>query len=830
MRTILQDLHYGLRTLARQPSFTLIAVFTLAVGIGANTAIYSVVDATLWRAFPFHDPDRLMKITLITPASRQQPQNDDMVWSYPKYQFFRGHQEVFSDSAVYRTMLANITGTSEPEQIRGEIVGAGYFPLLGIQPVAGRNFLPEEDVTPEKDMVAMISNSLWQRRYGADPAAIGKTISLDLKKYTIVGVLPAEFQGLSGPADVWLPVHVLGANDLGQRFNHSWEMIARLKPGVTPDQAKNVVTLLGPRIEEAHSRGPIRGWGAKARTLSEARLEPAIRKSVLVLFGAASFVLLLACVNIANLLLARGSTRTREIAVRLAIGASRGRLIRQLLTESLLLAALGGAASVALAWAGIQALERINPANPATVGNAFGRHLAGLSAIGLSGIRLDWRALLFTIGIALLTGILFGLAPALQGGRAGVGEALKSGAARPSGLAGLRLITGKSILVVTEVALAVVLLIGAGLMLKSFSRLIATRSGVDADRVLTVRINLPQGTKSPESLAFFSQLETRVGGLPGVVSTGLMNCHSLAGGCSSTLIWFRDKPPVPAGSEPIVGVHWASPAYFQALKIPLLRGRNFSGADRLEAPKVALVNDTAARRFWPGEDPVGQHIGVGMGDGFDDRVEVIGIVGDVRYGQMDQPPGPDVYISVAQSPRNGLILFTRTTGNPTALIPAVRREVRTLDKDQPIFDVKTMQDRITSATARARFSAILLAVFAAIALSLSALGIYGVMSYLVSQRTREIGIRMALGARRSDVLSLVLGRGLILAAAGVVIGIFAAVAASRVLETMLYEVKPGDLPTYLCIAGGLLAVALLASYLPARRAAWIDPSCALRSE
>jgi putative ABC transport system permease protein len=820
MDTILQDLRYAVRTLARHSGFTAIAVLTLALGIGANTAIYSVVDATLLRTLPFYQPSRLMKVALVAPGLHGEPPRDDVVWSYPKYETFRQLQQVFSDSAVYRSSTDNLTATDDPEQIRGEIVSASYFPLLGVKAAVGRVFLPEEDVTAEKDMVALISHSLWEQRYGGDPAAIGKTISLDSVPYTIVGVLPAGFQGLSGPADVWRPVHTLSwADDLSQRWSHSWEMIARLKPGVTAGQAKSAVTLLGAQIDRAHAMRNSAAWGAKARTLDEARLDPAVRKSVLVLFGAVSFVLLIACVNIANLLLARGSTRTREIAIRLAIGARRSRLVRQLLTESLLLAMLGAVASVAMAWAGLRALEWINPANPATAGNAFGRRISGLTALGLDSIRLDSRALLFTFGIAVLTGILFGLAPAWQASRAAVADALKNAAARPLGI-----LTGKSVLVVAELALALVLLVGAGLMLKSFSRLLAGRTGVDADRVLTVRMN-----KTPTTASFFSELERRVAALPGVESAGLMNCHALAGGCNSTVIWFRDKPPVPSGSEPIVGVHWASPGYFKSVRIPLLRGRSFTHADRQGAQKVVLINDSAARRFWPGEDPIGHHIGVGQG-GFGDSAEVIGIVGDVRYGEMDQPAVPDVYLPYLQSPRGSLILYVRTAGNPVALVQAVRREVRALDKDLPVYDIKTMPERITAATARTRFSAILLAVFAGIALVLSAVGIYGVMSYVVTQRTREIGIRMALGARQRDVLALVLGRGAILATAGIVIGVAGGLAATRVLASMLYEVRPSDLETYAVIALLLLVVALAASYFPARRASWVDPSTALRAE
>ncbi len=831
METILQDLRYAARTLARQPGFTAIAVFTLAVGIGANTAIYSVVDATLLRTLPFRDPARLMKVSLVAPLGLGPQGNavvtDDMVWSYPKYTTFRKSQQVFEDTAVYQSTTFNLTGTDEPERLKVEIVGAAYFPVLGIRALVGRTFLPEEDVTPEKDFVAVISHSLWERRYGSDPHVAGKTIGFDQKRYTVVGVLPAGFQGLSGPADVWVPAHTLnGPDELDQAGSHSWSQVARLKPGVTIEQAKSAVALLGPRIEEAWPMGSfITGWGAKARTLEETRIEPAIRKSVLVLFGAVSFVLLIACVNIANLLLARGSVRRREIAIRLAVGANRARLVRQLLTESMVLALAGGAAGLAVAYLGVRALGSINP----VAGNPFGRQVSGLTVLGLSSMHLDGRALLFTFAIALATGVLFGLAPAWQGSRADVTEALKNAGARPSGFAGLRVLTGKSMLVVVEVALAVVLLAGAGLMIKSFARLLATRTGVDPENVLTVRINLPEAMFATGSTAFFEPLERRVAALPGVLSAGLSNCHALAGGCNDTLIWFRDRTPVPKGTEPSVGVHFVSPGYFKTMRIPLLRGRWFTAADRKGTPKVVVIGDAAARRFWPGEDPIGKPIGVGQG-GFGNRAEVVGIVGDVRYGQMDEPPQPDVYISCLQSSRSSLLLFARVAANPAAFAKAVEREVHALNHDLPVFDVKTMNERIRDATAKARFSAILLAIFAALALALAAVGIYGVMSYLVMQRTREIGIRIALGARSADVLALVVRRAALLALAGIALGLAGALLSTRVLATLLYEVKPADPATYVTIAVVLAAVALAATWLPARRASAVDPSSALRAE
>jgi putative ABC transport system permease protein len=830
METILQDLRYASRILWKQPGFTLTAVLTLAVGIGANTAIYSVVDATLLRTLPFQDPDRLMRVSLTLPERQGRPSIDDMYWSYPKYQTFRQVQQVFEDVALYRDRTFNLTGTDEAERVLAEVVSAGYLPILGIKPHVGRLFLPEEDTTPDTHPVAILGYGLWQRRFAGDQAIVGRNITLDTRSYTVVGVLPAGFQGLTGGAEIWLPTMTSGAREISMPFWHSYQLIARLKPGVSEAQAKSAVAILGQRVDEAHP-GPKKagaalvGAGAKARTLEEARIDPAIRKSVLVLFAAVAFVLLIACVNIANLLLARGSARAREIAIRLAVGASRTRLIKQLLTESVVLALLGALGSLALASWGVTFLSTINPAS----GNTFGGRLSGLTLIGLNSIRIDASALLFTFGVAMLTGFLFGLFPALHASRADLTDALKGGA-RTASLGGIRALTGKSVLVVTEVALALVLLVGAGLMIKSFGRLLATRTGVDAENVLTLRINLPPAQSNLEApAAFFTELESRIAALPGVLSVGMSNCHPLAGNCNGTPIWFRDRPDVARGTEPFVGIHYVSPDYFKSMKIPLIRGRWFTPADGPGAPKVVLISEGAARKFWPGEDPIGKPIAVGQ-PGFGDRAEIAGIVGDVRYRQMDELPRPDVYISHLQSPQDSLVIFARTSGNPLGLAPAVRREVSALNKDLPVYDIRSMRDRIGEATSRARFSASLLGIFASIALVLAALGIYGVMSYAVNQRTREIGIRIALGAQPGDVLGPVVGRGLILTMIGIAIGVVAALASTRVLTTLLYEVKPSDPATYAVIAAVLGAVALLASYIPARRATLVDPLTALRAE
>ncbi len=816
----MQDLRYALRTVIRQPGFSAVAIFTLAIGIGANTAIYSVVDATLLRPLPFYDPARLMKVSLIMPAMFGRPINDTMVWSYPKYQAFCGIQNAFKETALYGLWQGNVTGTDEPERVRGEQVTASYFPVLGIRAAVGRTFLPEEDSVPERDMVAMISYGLWQRRFAGDRSAIGHTIELDLKKYTIIGVLPEGFNGLRGPGDVWIPIHTVSGRILNEAQSHSWELVARLKPDVSVAQAESVVTQLGAAVDRAIPDSRHSGWGAQARTLEETRLEPALRKSVLVLYGAVTFVLLIACVNIANLLLARGATRRREIAVRLAIGASRRRLVRQFLTESATLATLGAVASLPVGWAGVRVLAAANPG--ATGPQTFGR-LSGLTLLGLGSIQMNWRVLLFTLAVTVVTGMLFGLLPAIEGARSEIAGALKNSDARVSGG------VARSLLVVSEIALSMVLLAGAGLMLKSFERLIATGIGVNPEHLLTVRLEPPQ-RPGGDSTAFFAEMERRAASLPGVISAGLDNCAPVSGGCNGTLIRFPDQPAAAPSAQPSVGIVWASPSYLQTMNIPLLKGRWFTPADRVGSPKVMVINETAARTFWPGDNPVGHRAAAGQGGYGGDGAEVIGVVGDVRYLQADEPPRPDVYVPYLQSPRGGMLLYIRATGAPAALIGAVRREVRALNRDLPLFDIQTMDARIAGATSKPRFSAILLAVFAGIALCLAAIGIYGVMSYLVTQRTREIGIRMALGALRGDVLSLVVRRGAILAAFGIGIGTAGALATSRALTTLLYEIQPGDPATYVEIGAVLAAVAFGACYLPARRASMVDPSAALRAE
>ena len=823
LETVLQDLRYTVRSLRKQPGFTAIAVLTLAVGIGSVTAIYTVVDATLLRSLPYREPDRLMRVSLVVPAATQRGTGlagtDDMVWSYPKYELFRSLQRSFETTALYRSTEFSLTNTDQPERLLAEEVSASYFPMLGIRAEAGRTFLPEEDTVIGRDLVAVLSHSLWVSRYGADRAILGKRITLGPRDYTVVGVLAAGFQGLSGPADVWVPLHTDSPQQLNLPFLYAFQQVARRKVGISIGQAEAEVAALGPRIDHAFANPDpsMKGWGAAARTLDEARLDRPIRTSVLVLFGAVACVLLIACINLANLLLARGGARRREVAIRCAVGATRARLVRQLLTESLLLALLGAAGGLGLAYAGVFALHLINPAN----GHIFAmERMPGLTLLGLSSIRLDAGALPFTLGTALVTAALFGLAPAFDGARADVGEWLKNTGARPLGLGKL---AGKNLLVIAEVALAIVLLVGAGLTIKSFARLIAMPTGVNPENVLTVKLAYPSRASTP----FFDQLQERVAGLPGVLTVGLGDCYALAGRCSATSIKFPGRPAAPIGSVPIIGAHWVSPGYFAAMQIPLVRGRWFSASDSADSPRVTIINEAAARRFFPGQNPVGQYIGMGMGW---DRAQVIGVAGDVRYGAVDEAAQPAFYVSYRQSPRAQLLLFVRTASNPVALVDAVRREIHALNKNLPLYDIKTMDERMRDATARARFGAILLAIFATIAFALAGLGIYGVMSYLVRQRTREIGIRMALGARAADVRAMVIRHAAGLVAAGVAIGVVGALAATRLLATMLYQVRPADPETYLVTCLLLSALALLAGYVPALRASRVDPCQTLRAE
>jgi predicted permease len=614
-----------------------------------------------------------------------------------------------------------------------------------------------------------------------------------------------------------MPVDVV--NEEG---SHIFSMIARIAPGVSPAQAKGSAAALGRVVDEAYPF-PESGkhWGVAARELDATRVDPLVRRSLLMLLGAVGLVLLIACANVANLFLVRAVGRRREIAVRLAVGAGRARLVRQLLTESVLLSLLGGVASVFVAWWGVKLLAALDPSTTLRV-----QRLGGLGAVGFDSIHLDLAAFAFAALLALLTGVVFGLVPALQATHPALTETLRdeSPRSRPGALRG---VASRNVLAVAEIALALVLLAGSGLMLRSLGKLLGVEPGFGADHVLTLRFNTNEGLGRDSLPRFYDAMLERLRTLPGVTHAGLGDCPPLNGGCNMTVLVQRDQPVRAPGQYPLVGVHWVTPGWFPALGVPLVRGRLFTDGDRLDGRKVVLVSETAARRYWPGEDPIGRPVSVGQGGFANDTAYVVGVVGDVRYGTIDSLPNPDVYLSYYQSPRGRMMVYLRTAGDPLALAPAARRAMREVAPDAPVYDVRSLSSRVADASAYARFSAFLLALFAAVALVLAAIGVYGVVSFTSGQRTREIGLRLALGASRRCVLRLVVGQGLGIALAGLAVGLAGALVATRVLASMLYDIRPTDPATFVGMAVLLLAAVLLASWLPARRAAGIQPMDAL---
>jgi putative ABC transport system permease protein len=819
---VIQDARFALRTFRRSPTFTAVAVLTLAIGIGANTAIFSAVNAMLLRPLPFPQPERLMKVSLTVPPRLGDPARTDMVWSYPKFTALRDAQHLFSDLALYTDDQNTITANGDVERVRTEVAGARYLTTLGIHPTLGRNFSADEDLHPDGPRVMLLSHDFWQSHYNADPQVLGKTVDFDGKPFTVIGVLPPGFRGLSGRAELWTNLMSHPAEELNEAWMHSFELVARLAPGVTVERAKAAVPQLGVLVDRTYPHPEVHDthWGAATQALDDTRIDPVVRKSLLVLLAAVGLVLLIACANVANLFLVRASGRRREIAVRLAVGAGRGRLIRQLLTESVILSIVGGAAGLLVAWWGVHLLDALDPGNALRV-----QHLSGIGAVNFSDIHLDGAALAFAAAIAIITGIAFGLVPALQSTHRSLTGALKEDAA---GDGSKRILTSRNILATIEIALAVVLLAGSGLMLRSLDKLLSVNPGFDFNHTLTMRFSTPEGYGSDSLPGFFDAVLERTAALPGATGSALIDCPPLNGRCNGTAIVFRDRPaPVP-GTEPDVGIHWVTPSWMSVMHVPLVRGRNFTRDDRAGVQKVVLVNETAARKFWPGQDPIGRPVSVGQGGFWKDTAYVVGVVGDVRFGSLDSAATPDVYISYYQSPRGRMMLLLRSAGDAGALGAPARQTVREMLPSSPVYEMRTMQERVADAMRYARFSAIILALFGLVALGLATMGTYGVISFGVAQRTREIGIRVALGASRSELLRMIVRQGLALAIVGGAIGLVAALAATRVLRSLLYEVVPTDPLTFAAILAVLVLAVLVASWIPARRAATIHPSEALR--
>lgn len=825
METLILDIRYAIRTMLKNPGFNAVAVLSLALGIGANTSIFSVVNELLLRPLPYKNADQLAQVFRTTEEAGEGIQASEL-WSYPKFQVLRDSSESFEEVAAVSDQNFPVTDSDNPERLSAEMVSASYFPMLGVEAAVGRTFSPDEDASPATHPVALLGHGIWQRRFGGDAGVIGRTISLNKVPLTIVGVLPEGFKGQKGTAEVWVPMMMAPRLTFARRllspFAHWTEVIARLKPGVSHDQAQTEMGMVSAKLREAIPVSPpstVSSESIKLVALKEARLDPAIRKSFLILFAAVGFVLLIACVNIANLLLTRSFSRRKEIAIRLALGASRGRLIRQVLTESVLLAVVGGLAGLLIAMWGIEFLGAFKPAGAERAGSY-------IRVLDFSKASIDARVLAFNFLLSVVTGVIFGLLPALQTSKPDVNDALKEGGgaavSRSELLHGL---TARNLLVATEIAMALVLLIGAGLMIRSFGQLQALAIGFQPDHVMTLKVHLPKYEQKAE-VAFDEQLIERVRGLSGVEAVSVASSTPLSNNSAATIMKIKGDE----GEPKFVGLHSVAPDYFKTLRIPFMRGRAFTNQDRAGAKLVAIVNESAAQEYWPGEDPIGKEIWLGAGWEANQFGEIIGIVGDVKYGKIEEASRPEVYLPYTQPTEPASFVLVRTANDPLQIVAAVRGEILGIDKSVPVFDVKTMEERSAAATSRTRFSALLLGIFASVALLLSAIGIYAVMSYAVSGRTREIGIRIALGATSADVLGLVIREAAALTLAGVAVGLGGALAATRVLGSQLYGVGTTDAATFAVVSLLLAGVAMLASYIPARRAARVDPMVALRDE
>jgi putative ABC transport system permease protein len=810
MNNFWQDMRYGIRMLAKSPAFTIVAVMTLALGIGANTAIFSVVNAVLIRPLPYKEPER---IVMVWEDNRPRSRNQNVV-SPANFQDWQEQNSVFEEMVAFIDTPINLTGTDNPEELSAQNVTINMFSMLGVSASIGRTFLPE-DGRPESEDVVILSYGLWARRFGSDPGVIGNKISLNANPYTVIGVMPPDFkffikQGSlsSKQADVWLPVSFSPQSRV--RRGRAWTAAARLKDGVTLEQARSEMNSIAASLEEQYPNFN-KNWGVNLVPIHE-QLAGEIRPALLVLLGAVGFVLLIACANVANLLLARAAARQKEMAIRSAMGAGRMRIVSQLLTESLLLAGLGGVTGLALAYWGTRLLISMSP-----------KDLLGIDSIGL-----DYRLLGFTLAVSLITGVIFGLAPAIQASRTNLNNPLKEGgrSAATSGSKRLR-----NIFVVTEIAMAIVLLVGSGLMIRSVMQLQSVSPGFNPDNLLTVKMLLP-GSRYGEAhqrITFFRQTLERVRSLPGVRSASAVSFLPFADLGAATSFLIVGQPEPPPGENHTTDVRVIDPDYFNTMGIQLLRGRTFTDQEATEARHVIIVNESLARNHFPDEDPLGKKLIVHM---MNEPVpsEIVGVVKDTKHAGLDKEPRAMVYWPHPELSYSGMALVIRSEQDPLSLAAAVQSEVQSIDRDQPIADIRTMEQLLAASIARSRFSMLLLTVFAAVALLLAGVGIYGVMSYTVTQRTHEMGIRMALGAQGLDVLRLVIGQGMAVALAGVTIGVAGAFALTRLMSSLLFNVSATDPFTFAGIAVLVAVVALLSCYVPARRASRVDPAVALRHE
>ncbi len=802
------------------------AILTLALGIGATTTMFSVVYARLLRPPPFSDPDRLVILynTSTTPSEGLVR----LRWSMPNVTSLRASATSFEAIASFTGALLSMSGSGDPEHIEGEVVSPEYFRTLRVTPVAGRIFRDEESTVAGAQPVTMISWSLWTRKFAGDPASVGSTVVVNDVPLTIVGILPAGFTGLTGKAELWIPPPMAARLTYSEYMTtpqNFISVVARLKDDVTLPQANAELAAIGSRFI-GNGSAPDTIWGATLLPLRDARVDPALRQSALVLLAAAACVLVIACVNVASLLLARARVRRREIAVRLAIGSGRRRLVQQLLAEGLVMAAVAGLGGIVLAWWGVDVFARTAPAVIPSGRNYY-------AAIGsLRAPALDAVVLVFALIVALGTTLVFALAPALAASRLELVPALKEDA-QGGGRRGHSL----SILVVIEVAIASLLLTGSGLLIEGFARIQSRRAGFVSDSVLTFWVR-PPGSRYPVASgpATVDRLLSRIQAVPGVESAAVNRCTPFSG-CSRTIL-FLPGHPIDPSNAPGVGRHYISADYFHTLGIPILAGRALTAADRAGSPPVAVVNESGARRFWPGENPIGKRVWFGTTTGpFSDpsrAVEIVGVAGDVKYEGVDQPDRPDradFYTSYLQfSYPDTMVIVKARVGSATSLLPSMRAAVASLDPALPIYDAMTLDERIGAAVSRPRFNATILAAFAGAALVLAAIGVYGMLSYSVSSRMRDIGIRMALGADAGRVRSLVLRQGLRLAALGAAIGLVASFVIARLAQGLLPDAPAWDARLMVVAGVIMLTVSAAAAFLPARRASAVDPITVLRND
>ena len=805
MDSLWKDLSFAVRVLWKSPGFSVVALLALVLGIGANTAIFSVVNAVLLRPMPFQDPDRIVMVWETSPRTKKNnvanPQN---------FADWQKRNRSFEKMAAYVPFQLgmSITGEGTPEEVPGNFATREFFSILGVRPMLGRDFLPDED-KPNGPAVALISNGLWRRRYGADPNIVGKKLIVRGNATTVVGVLPASFRYPDLKVDIW----VLARFDpQAQRTGRFLAAIARLKPGVSLSQAEADMKIIAAQIAQEHP-GFDTNWGAEVVPMRE-QFTGDLKAPLLVLLGAVGLVLLIACANVANLMLMRSSGRQREMAIRTSLGATRRRIVRQLLVESSLLGIAGGLLGLLFAVWAKDLLLAMLPEN--------------MSVAKVNSVTIDQNVLAFTILLSLATGLLFGLLPALRASRPDLSDTLKEGGRAIS--ASLRRNQMRAALAAGEIAIAIMLLIGAGLLIQSFFRLENVPPGFQPDRILSMRVSLTAAryNRLPQAAAGLDEMIRRIEQVPGVASAGSVQWPPLSGLASKTGFWLASRPKPRPSEEPVTGVSIVTPGYFASMSIPLLKGRLFTDRDREGTPQVTIISQELARQQFPTQDPLGQSLFVQWGR--NTPYQIIGVVGDVKHDGLDKEAFPTVYFPNAQETQTFATLVIRTGENPMKLAPVIEQVIHGYDKDQTIADIQPLDAFLTKSVARPRFQSVLLSTFAGLAVLLAAIGIFGVMSYSVAQRSHEIGIRVALGAQREQVLRLVVGQGLILALIGTAAGLAGAFALTRYLKTLLFDVSATDPLTFITVPLILCGVSLAASYFPARRAMRVDPIIALRYE